>query len=241
MANSVSVVIPAYKEFENLPKLINRVALLRAQLNPLEIIIVDDDSKDGTFTYLGKLQRDNDWIKFIFRKNQRGLSSAVIEGFKQARYSILVCMDADLSHPPEIIPQMVEAISKPNVDFVIGSRFVKGGSVPDTWSFSRWLNTIVARCFARLFTNAKDPMSGFFCLKQSTFKQADKLNPIGYKIGLELIVKCHCKNIVEIPIHFAKRFKGKSKLSLREMINYLIHIKRLVGFRYLRAVDDRKK
>jgi len=227
-----SIIIPTFQESENLPELIRQIAGLRTQLTPIELIIVDDDSNDGTEEYITSLNYN--WIKLIVRKNQRGLSSAVIEGFKQAQYSVLVCMDADLSHPVETIPQMVEIIQQGDVDFVLGSRFIKGGSVDKAWSTARKFNAWMARTIAKYIINKTDPLSGFFCIKKTTFLSVDFLDPIGYKIGLELMTKCNCKNIVEIPIHFSERYKGKSKLTLKERFKYLVHISRLLKYKYSR-------
>lgn len=228
MKPAISIIVPTYREAENLPELIEQLRPLQNDFT-LELIIVDDNSADGTEERLADAEP---WITLIVRHDKRGLSSAVIDGFVAAHNPILICMDADLSHPPSAIPQMVNTLlQNDEIDFVIGSRFVAGGNVDRRWSIWRWLNAAIAKTLARPFTNAKDPMSGFFCLRQSTFNAADNLNPIGYKIGLELIVKCHCKNIAEIPIHFRARQKGSSKLNFKEIMNYLRHIYRLVKYK----------
>ena len=144
---------------------------------------------------------------------------------------MIVVMDADLSHPPERVPELVRVGSQSDVDFVIGSRYVSGGSVEESWGLFRWLNSKVATLMARPFTSATDPMAGFFAIKREKFESARDLDPIGYKIGLELIVKCACREVREIPIHFSNRLHGTSKLSLKEQINYLRHLKRLAEFK----------
>lgn len=228
---SVSIVVPTYQEVDNLHKLIEEISKIKALFDDLELIIVDDNSQDGTEELIEKSKERYPWVRLIVRKNQRGLSTAVIEGFNQAKYPFLVCVDADLSHPVDKIPEMMVEISKPSVDMVIGSRNIVGGGVYAKWSFFRWINAAVAKLLARPFTSVKDPMSGFFCIKKTTFQKVEKLNPIGYKIGLELIVRCHCKNITEIPIYFDKRYAGKSKLSMKEILNYLKHLYRLFLFK----------
>src|SRR5206468_4514805 len=100
------------------------------------------------------------------------------------------------------------------------------------WGLFRWLNSKVATLLARPFTSAKDPMAGFFALRRSTLEAGTDLNPIGYKIGLELIVKCGCRRIAEVPIHFADRQVGQSKLSFKEQLRYLQHLRRLFIYRY---------
>jgi dolichol-phosphate mannosyltransferase len=141
-------------------------------------------------------------------------------------------MDADLSHPPEALPLLIKEIENPEIDFVIGSRYVSGAGTDASWGLFRWLNSKVATLLARPFTRAQDPMSGFFGLKKSTFCRSKRLNPIGYKIGLELIVKCECRNVREIPIFFADRKLGQSKLNIREQFNYIKHLKRLADYKY---------
>jgi dolichol-phosphate mannosyltransferase len=117
-------------------------------------------------------------------------------------------------------------------DFVVGSRYAEGGATDDNWGFFRWLNSRVATLIARPFTSISDPMSGFFALRRATYSKADFLNPIGYKIGLELLVKCRCSRISEVPIAFADRIHGESKLSLREQLRYIQHIRRLFLYKY---------
>jgi dolichol-phosphate mannosyltransferase len=140
-------------------------------------------------------------------------------------------MDADLSHPPEAIPGLLDALAE-GADFVVGSRFVKGGSTDDDWGFFRWLNSRVATCLALPLTALKDPMSGFFALRRETFLAGREFNPIGYKIGLELLIKCDCRRVVEVPIHFADRRFGESKLSFREQLRYVQHLRRLYIYKY---------
>jgi dolichol-phosphate mannosyltransferase len=140
-------------------------------------------------------------------------------------------MDADLSHPPEAIPSLLRKLDE-GADFVVGSRYVDGGVTDDDWGFFRWLNSRVATLLARPFTSLEDPMSGFFALRRTTFARADALNPIGYKIGLELLVKCRCSAVAEVPIAFVDRIHGESKLTLREQFRYLRHVRRLFIYRY---------
>ncbi len=111
---------------------------------------------------------------------------------------------------------------------MLGSRYIAGGSTDKRWTIRRRLNSKVARLLARLLTSVKDPTSGFFALRRATFLSADELTPIGYKIGLELLVKCRCNHVREVPIHFSERLLGTTKLGLRERIQYLRQICRLM-------------
>jgi dolichol-phosphate mannosyltransferase len=228
----VSVIVPTYREAANLPGLVARIhATMRAAGLDVEIIIVDDNSPDETRSVCNALAADHP-LRLETRFHERGLSSAVLHGLRLARGNVLVVMDADLSHPPEKIPELVAALHDPDVDFVIGSRYVPGAGTDETWGWFRWLNSKVATLLSRPFTTSADPMAGFFALRRTTFETAATLDPIGYKIGLELIVKCGCKNIREVPIHFIDRQLGESKLTLKEQINYLRHLRRLANYKY---------
>ncbi len=226
---SVSVIVPTYEEVKSLPALIERLDELRRCGWDLELIIVDDDSRDGTVELIGSLSHD--WIRLIVRTEDRGLSTAVMTGLAEATHECLVVMDADLSHPPESIPAFVRALDD-DADFVIGSRYVPGGSTEDGWGVLRWVNSKVATVMARPFTKAKDPMSGFLGLHGKTWRAASDLDPVGYKIGLELIVKCRCRKVTEVPIHFSTRRQGESKLTLKVQRDYLLHILRLARWKY---------
>ena len=230
VARSVTVVVPTYKEVESLPYLIDRLAKVREMLAiPLDVLIMDDDSHDGSAELIAS--RPENWIQIIVRTTDRGLSAAVLDGLRRARGDLLVCMDADLSHPPEALPTMLKKLAE-GADFVVGSRYMRGGTTSDDWGFIRWLNSRVATLMARPFVSIRDPMSGFFALTRTTFENGRELNPIGYKIALELIVKCRCERTVEIPIHFEDRRFGESKLTLKQQLLYLQHLRRLYIYKF---------
>lgn len=227
---SVTVVVPTYREVENIPGLVRRIADVRGASGlALDLLFMDDDSRDGSAEAVAGLALP--WVRLVTRTADRGLSPAVLDGLRQARGDYLVVMDADLSHPPETIPAMIAAL-RDGADMVVGSRFVAGGTTDDEWGPFRWLNSRVATLLAMPLTSLKDPMSGFFALRRSTFEAGRDFNPIGYKIGLELAIKCRCERLVELPIHFADRKLGKSKLSLKEQLRYLQHVRRLYIHKY---------
>ena len=230
----LSIVVPTYHEHDNIEPLLKEIseALADSQL-PYEIILVDDNSQDGSAELVEKIAETGVNARMVTRTDERGLSSAVIRGFEESKGTYLLCMDADLSHPPTAIQSLVEAIKDPKVDFVIGSRYVPGASTDEDWGLFRWLNSKIATLLARPLTSARDPMAGFFALRSEVYKRASQLNPIGYKIGLELLVKCGCNNVKEIPIHFADRRFGESKLTLKEQLNYLKHLWRLTTYKFL--------
>lgn len=226
----VSIIVPTYREVANIPLLIDRIAALRhSVLGEIELIFMDDQSRDGSAEAVAAC--GHDWVRLVERTGERGLSRAVLDGFALARYPVLACMDCDLSHPPEKLAQMILALSS-GQQFVIGSRYVPGGSTDDDWGFFRWLNSRIATLLARPLTKVGDPMSGYFVLRRSDFLKARDLNPIGYKIALELIVKCGFENVGEVPIRFTDRVHGESKLTLREQIRYIVHLRRLYLHRF---------
>lgn len=230
---SLSIIVPTYCEADNLSDLVRRIdhAVQMAGIST-EIIIVDDNSPDATRDICAAFDFETP-VNLIVRTDERGLSSAVIRGMDEASGEVLLVMDADLSHPPEQIPAIFTTVCHADTDFVIGSRYVAGGSTAEDWGFFRWLNSKAATWLARPLTSALDPMAGFFSLKQKRYVEArSTLDPIGYKIGLELIVKCGCRGVQEVPIHFSDRAAGESKLSLKEQLNYLRHLKRLYEYRF---------
>lgn len=229
-APSITIVVPTFREAESLPHLIDRVAQVRARHgHDLELLIMDDDSRDGTVELMAA--RTEPWVHLIVRTQERGLSAAVLDGFRRAQGQVLVCMDADLSHPPEVLPLMLAKLDE-GADFVLGSRYVQGGTTSDDWGVLRWLNSRVATLLARPLTSVGDPMSGFFAFRRTTFQRGQDFNPAGYKIGLEMIVRCRCERVVEVPIHFEDRQFGTSKLTLRQQLLYLQHLRRLYVFKF---------
>ncbi|WP_420862189.1 glycosyltransferase [Algirhabdus cladophorae] len=230
----ISIIVPTYQEVDNIPHILARLDKLRQDYNlTLEVIFSDDNSQDGSAEAVAA--SGFDWAKILVRTKDRGLSPAVIEGFEAAQYPILVCMDCDLSHPPERIPQMILGLNS-GQQFVIGSRYVPGASTDDDWGFLRWLNSIIATMLARPLTKVKDPMSGFFIMRKADFDTVKELNPVGYKIALELIVKCGFQNVGEVPIHFSDRVYGESKLSFKEQLKYIQHLRRLYLHRFANAM-----
>ena len=231
MRPEVSIIVPTFREVENLSELVRRISGALNETSLLgEIIIVDDDSRDGTIQVCETLSKSYPLV-LETRVGERGLATAVLHGLKKARGQVLAVMDADLSHPPEAIPEIVNEI-RSGADMVVGSRYVSGGKTEEDWGLLRWLNSKIATVLARPLTNIKDPMAGFFAIHRNVFMRSERLDPIGYKIGLELLVKCGCRRVVEVPIHFIDRKRGKSKLTLREQWNYVAHLRRLYTFKF---------
>ncbi len=234
----VSVVVPTYNERDNLAPLAER---LFEVLPPgqAELIVVDDDSPDGTAQLAGQLAQR--WpIRCLRRSGQRGLATAVIDGMRCAAGELLVVMDADLSHPPEAIPALLEPLRDEHVQMVIGSRFVPGGKVDLHWPLHRRLISRIGRLLARPLTPVHDAMSGFFCVRRALL-DLDRLDPIGYKIALELIVRHGWTHIVEVPIIFTDRAAGTTKLDLAEQLRYLRHLGRLYAWVIRRRISSRPR
>ncbi len=230
----ISLIIPALNEGANLTPLVERIdAVLRGRR--YEVLIVDDNSRDET-PQVGEALAKRFPVRLIVRTHPKdGLSGAVLHGMAEASGDVLVVMDADLQHPPEKLPEIIAPLDRGEADFVIGSRYIQGGSIEEGWSPYRALNSWFATVLARPFAgNVTDPMSGFLALRRSDFLNAVRLTPLGYKIGLELLCKTRAQRVVEIPIHFSKRVAGQSKLSLKEQFRYLEHLSRLYDFTYPR-------
>jgi dolichol-phosphate mannosyltransferase len=227
----ISIVVPTYREAENLPHVAAAVA---EALGPrgweYELLFVDDDSQDGSEAICEELARTHP-VRMMVRTEERGLATAVIHGIEQAKGDLVVVMDADLSHPASAIPEMVERLQSGHSDFVLGSRYVEGGTIHDDWSIFRKLNSIVPSLLSRPLCTLKDPMSGFFAIRRQDMPLSGTLSPIGYKIALEIFVKGHFQDPSEVPIHFADRQYGESKLTLKEQLNFLRHLARLYAYK----------
>lgn len=240
-ALQVSIVVPALREAANIPTLTRRLAAAMAPTGlSWELLIVDDDSRDGTEHVCADLSSEFPIRLLVRRPPKDGLGGAVLDGFRQTHADILVVMDADLQHPPEKVPDLIAALA--NADFALGSRYTAGGGFEGHWSAFRAFNSRFATWLARPFApGITDPMSGFFALRRTTYQRAERLTPLGYKIALELICKCRVakpaggQGVVEVPITFAQRSAGTSKLSAREQFRYLEHLSRLYDYTFPRA------
>jgi dolichol-phosphate mannosyltransferase len=227
-----SIVVPTFREGPNLEPLIERTFAATSSAGiGAEMIIVDDNSQDETEEVVGALASRHP-VRLIVRRDERGLSSAVLAGFREARFDVLVVMDADLQHPPELVPVLIDRLAQPGCDFATGTRYAAGAEIAENWPWLRRLNSRLAILLARPLTPLSDPMSGFFALRRETWMAADRLDPIGYKIGLELYVKGRCRRPAEVPIRFGVRAHGTSKTSIAERIRYLRHLRRLYVYRF---------
>lgn len=229
---SVSVVVPTYREVENIEPLVDR--LHRTLMNAgvaAEIVIVDDNSADGTEALVEQLASRYP-VRLLVRRDERGLATAVLAGFAVATGSRFVVMDADLQHPPESVPELLARLDRGDCDFVCATRYAVGGGVGEHWPLGRRLASRFASLLARPLSPMTDPMSGFFALRREVWERAALPDPVGYKIGLELFVKGRCRTCGEVPIRFGERLAGTTKFGLREITRYLRHLWRLYCWRF---------
>lgn len=219
----VSLVIPTYNEVKNLPLLLEEVMSVIDKNNiDLEFIIVDDNSPDGTGSVAQELGQKYP-VKVIHRAGKMGLGSAVIEGFNASIRPYVGVMDADLSHDPSILNELIFSLEKN--DIAIGSRF-KEGSVVEDWKWWRKAISLAGVFFAKKITRVADPLSGFFFLRKKVIENIN-LKTKGYKILLEILVKGRYSNIKEIPFIFRMRKFSFSKLNYSE---YLLFFGQLIKY-----------
>jgi len=224
--NVISVVVPTYQERDNLEPLTRLIDdALRGR--GYEIVIVDDASPDGTAQVAEQLGGAYP-ITVIKREGIRGLGSAVLRGFTEAKGELIGVIDADLQHPPEVLSNLVKAIEA-GADIAIASRYVDGGGT-EGWSTSRKVISRGATLLARPLTNARDPMSGCFMLRREVM-ESSVFDARGYKLLLEILVKAKYKTKKEVPYTFQIRRSGKSKLGWKEYVRYLSLLSRLYLYR----------
>lgn len=230
----ISIVVPTLREAANLPSLAERIAQALSG-RPYEIVVVDDNSNDGTDHVCAELAHRFP-LRLIVRTHPiDGLGGAVMLGLAEARGQTLVVMDADLQHPPERLPALVEAVESGRAEFAIGSRHVVGAGVDEHWPWHRRITSRVASFLARPFAHGvRDVMSGYFATRREVLDRARHVAPRGFKIALELLCKTRATSVEEIPIRFGIRAAGESKLTTREKFRYLEHLSRLYDFTYPR-------
>jgi dolichol-phosphate mannosyltransferase len=217
----VSLVVPTYNERDNISRLLDEVRAAMAG-RPLEVSVVDDDSPDRTWEVAGQYGQRHGEVSVIRRTARRGLAAAVSEGFARSRGDILAVMDADLSHPPALLPHLSDAVLA-GADVAVGSRRVPGGGA-DVWPWHRRRMSDLATLLTRWWLGLElaDPMSGYFALARHVFDDVRAtLRPRGYKILLEIVCRAGPVQLVELPYVFRDRRQGVSKLSPRVAMQFL--------------------
>ena len=240
----ISIIIPTYNESENIIKILHSIGEILPKNIPTQAIVVDDNSPDGTGKlvddYLKNVKKIADYtIEIIHRKAKDGLGSAILKGIQQAKGDTIVVMDSDFSHPPQIIPKLIESIKKYQYDIAVASRYINGGKIQG-WSFKRKFMSKFATLIAKkgLGIDTKDPMSGFFAFKRNIIKGLN-IDAIGYKILLEILVKTRDANIKEIPYTFQDRELGDSKLTTKTIIDYCRSVWKL--YRHGKPMEKQEK
>jgi dolichol-phosphate mannosyltransferase len=223
------MVVPTYNERDRLQELVSAVFnAAGARGLSIEMVIVDDNSPDGTGDIADELSRQYP-LKVVHRAGKLGLGTAVVEGFGVASADIVGVMDADFSHPPALVPELYDAFVKTNADVVVGSRYVPGGSTPD-WPWRRRMMSRVACMLARGLSPIRDAASGFFLIRRE-LAQGTLIKAGGFKICLELIVRSGAARLVELPYRFDDRELGDSKMSTSEAAGYLFQLRDLYWLR----------
>lgn len=230
MSKALSLVIPTYNERDNVAPLVEKIHGVLSGYD-YEVVFIDDDSGDGTAETIRELGSRFP-VRVVVRKGKKGLASAVVDGIGEADSDVIGVMDADLQHPPEVIPDLFRAI-KNGADIAIASRYVAGGGCAG-WGLVRRVISRGAITIAHLFLpetrKVHDPMSGFFMFQRPAVAGAE-LRPTGYKILLEILVRGKYQRLAEVPYWFHNRQAGKSKLDMKQQRQYLKHIYSLMNRR----------
>ncbi|PIY89744.1 MAG: dolichol-phosphate mannosyltransferase [Nitrosopumilales archaeon CG_4_10_14_0_8_um_filter_34_8] len=221
----VSIVIPTYNESENIQGILHMIKEHLPKNTTVEAIVVDDNSPDGTGKiaedYFKSLKEKTRYtISVINRKTKEGLSSAILKGVEQAKGKIVIVMDSDFSHPPQLIPKLVDVLKQSKTDIVVASRYLNGGTIQG-WSLKRKILSKIGTIIAKkgLGIKQSDPMSGFFAFNKDIIRGIN-FDAIGYKFLLEMIVKVKDASIKEIPYTFLDRQNGKSKLGIKTILEF---------------------
>lgn len=227
----LSLVIPTYNESENLPRLIPQLCELLGGIlsDRYELIIVDDDSPDFTWKVAQDLAVNYPRVKVIRRRGEKGLSTAVVRGWQEARGEILGVIDADLQHPPQTLLLLWQEMER-GADLAVASRHVEGGGVSD-WSLTRRFLSRSAQILALIIlpevvSRISDPLSGYFLIRRRCLL-GKTLNPLGYKILVEVLARGKIRWIGEVGYVFRERQEGKSKVTFKEYVDYIRHLARL--------------
>ncbi|MCP5030374.1 MAG: glycosyltransferase family 2 protein [Actinomycetia bacterium] len=214
--------VPTYNERDNITTLLDRLGQVLIDFD-YEIIVVDDDSPDQTWLLAEQRAESDRRIRLLRRVGRRGLSSAVVEGMTAAQGSVLAVIDADLQHDEAILPQLVSAVIDDDVDVSLGSREAPGGDYGEFGPIRRavsWGGAQLARQLTGI--TVSDPMSGYFCVSRARFDEVrSTINPLGFKILLELLARGRQPRVAEVGYQFRSRTRGQTKLTSGVALAYL--------------------
>ena len=215
--SKISVILPTYNEYDNIVSLIERT--IEAIPDEKEILVIDDDSPDGTGELVASYCKKSQVVRLIVRKNERGLRTAIEKGISEASGDIIVWMDCDLSMPPEKIPELVEKVINKGYDVAVGSRYVEGGRDrrTDSGKFILFFHTFLSRIivtFTSLMLNKsfKDWTSGFIAVKSEVIKKIPLNGDYG-EFFIEMMYRLLQRGykVIEVPYELIPRERGKSK------------------------------
>lgn len=228
----LSLVIPTFNERRNIGPLLSALGSALGDDTTWEAIFVDD-STDGTELVIEAYAAADRHVRLLHREiNRGGLAGAVVDGLAIAEGTYVCVLDADLQHPPERIPDLLRAARDQTADIVVASRYVPGGSTggldgPMRQFYSRGLKTLSRTAFPRKLAQITDPLGGYFLVHRSVVEGVD-LRPIGYKILLEILVRCDWQIAAEVPYRFQPRQFDASKADFRQGVRFLKHLATLV-------------
>lgn len=225
----ISIVVPTYNEKDNIRPLLSRIDGALPGID-YEVIFVDD-SKDETPQVIEEIAKENSHVVLHHRENEKGLATAVVKGFRLAKGDFVACMDADLQHPPEVLLDMYTAMLA-HADMAIPSRFIPGGSDGGLDLFRKLVSgtaRYIGKFLLPCLRNVTDPTSGLFMVRRELLEGAD-LNPIGWKIMIEVLAMCPVKKVLETPYAFHDRENGESKLSLNVTLEYIKQVFHLMSY-----------
>jgi dolichol-phosphate mannosyltransferase len=226
---ALSLIVPTYNERDRLAELVaDAFTAFRNRGLDAEIIVVDDNSPDGTGIIADALAAEHP-VRVVHRSGKLGLGTAVLAGFNIARAPIVGVIDADFSHPPGMIPDLIAIMTESGADFVVGSRYIAGGGTRN-WPIRRLLMSRLACLLARPLTPVTDATSGFFFIRRSLARGVTT-SLSGFKICLELLVRGRPSLVVEVPYLFEGRMAGQSKMNGKEAFGYLVQLVELWQFR----------
>ncbi|MCX7781259.1 MAG: glycosyltransferase family 2 protein [Negativicutes bacterium] len=234
---NLTIIIPTYNERENVAAIVKRLQCVMSEHVSVryEVLFIDD-STDDTPARLEALAKEHPEVRYIHRSGERGLASAVVKGFEAAKGEQMIVMDADLQHPPELIPLILKRLSE--ADIVIPSRFIDGGTdggLNQFRKFVSWTARTIGRLSIMRLRDISDCTGGYFGLNRNVIEGV-ALNPVGWKILMEVLVKGNYRTVHEIPYAFVARDAGQSKMNVKEQWNYLRHIVKLVSY----SEEDRR-
>lgn len=227
--DKLALVIPTLREVACLPRLLEQARAVLGELGlPFEIIVVDDDSRDGTAELVRQIGRQDARVRLLVRRRERGLSGAILHGWQNTEATILAAMDADMQHPPDLLRELLAEIVAGS-DVAIASRCVRRGSMPAFHPIRRLASAVaigLSRPLQQPGHRVRDPLSGYFLVRRRCVENL-LFRPTGFKLLLEILVRGRVRSVTEVPFAFGRRAAGRSKAGFRAAWEYLQLLGRL--------------